>query len=114
MAESEGLFSVALSNFLYARGVEHRKGERYPAAFSECGDARYGIYDMHFKAADGEWIDVEVWGDNPKGQQPEKYARRRESKETFNRENKRFQKSNVWMEHLFQVTIVVAGFMRDS
>ena len=81
---------ASLSNFLYARGVEHRKGERYPAPFSEGGDARYGLYDMHFKAADGEWIDVEVWGDNPKGQQPEKYARRRESKETFNRENSRF------------------------
>lgn len=81
---------ASLSNFLYARGIEHRKGERYPNDFADVSDARYAIYDMHFCAANGQWMDVDVWGDNPMGQQPEKYARRREHKEAFNRDNPRF------------------------
>ena len=81
---------ASLSNFLHARGVKHRKGERYPEGYAEVSDARYGIYDMHFRAQDGKWMDVEVWGDNPMGQQLEKYARRRQQKEAFNRGNPRF------------------------
>lgn len=81
---------ASLSNFLYARGIEHKKGERYPASFSGFGDAKYGIYDLHFRGKDGAWVDVEVWGDNPKGQQPEKYAMRRKHKEHFNSGNTHF------------------------
>ena len=81
---------ASLSNFLYARGIEHRKGERYPKTYANMSDAKYAIYDLHFKDSNGQWVDVEVWGDNPKGQQPEKYARRRQHKETFNRDNAQF------------------------
>ena len=81
---------ASLSNFLYARGIDHRKGERYPDAFADVGDAKYAIYDMHFLAADQRWIDVEVWGDNPDGHGRETYARRRGHKETFNRDNAAF------------------------
>ena len=81
---------ASLSNFLYARGIEHKKGGRYPEGFTEVSDARYAIFDLHFRNKSGDWVDVEVWGDNPKGHQPEKYAKRREHKEVFNRANPRF------------------------
>ncbi len=81
---------ASLSNFLYARGVQHRKGERYPDGFAEVGDAKYAIYDLHFSAVDGRTIDVEVWGDNPDGHGRDTYARRRGHKEAFNRDNLNF------------------------
>ena len=81
---------ASLSNYLYARGIEHKKGERYPASYTLISDAKYGLYDLHFRNKSGEWVDVEVWGDNPKGHQPEKYARRRKHKEVFNSDNLRF------------------------
>jgi hypothetical protein len=81
---------ASLSNFLYARGVEHRKGERYPEAITDFSDAKHAFYDMHIKGKDGEWVDIEVWGDNPLGHDPAKYARRRKAKEHFNLSNPRF------------------------
>ena len=81
---------ASLSNFLYARGIEHKKGERYPHAITAVSDAKYALYDVHLKAKDGEWVDVEVWGDNPLGHDPAKYGRRRKAKEIFNQTNLRF------------------------
>ena len=81
---------ASLSNFLYARGIEHKKGERYPEGISDFSDAKYAIFDAHIKNKDGEWIDVEVWGDAPLGHDPEKYSKRRKAKEAFNQVNPRF------------------------
>ncbi|MBS8239128.1 hypothetical protein DYI22_01255 [Marinobacter lipolyticus] len=81
---------ASLSNFLYARGVEHKKGERYPDSYSEYGDASYGYYDLHFRTFDGRWIDVEIWGDKPNGHAEKRYGIVREAKETFNSNNPNF------------------------
>jgi len=81
---------ASLSNFLYARGIEHKKGERYPNEIVNFSDAKSAFYDVHLKTKDGRWVDVEVWGDIPLGHAPEKYARRRKAKEAFNQANPRF------------------------
>ncbi len=81
---------ASLSNFLYARGIEHRKGERYPEEYADVGQARYAIFDMHFTTPSGRVIDVEIWGDNPNGHGREAYAQKRESKEAFNQDNSNF------------------------
>ena len=81
---------ASLSNFLYARGIEHQKGGRYPDNYAKHSGHRYGIYDLKFMALDGRWIDVEVWGDRPLGLEKE-YAAKRAAKELFNRDcNKNF------------------------
>lgn len=77
---------ASLSNFLYARGIEHRKGGKYPEAYAEESGRQYGIYDLTFLSANGRWIDVEVWGDSPHGLAAE-YGVKRTAKEKFNREN---------------------------
>lgn len=81
---------ASLSNFLYARGIEHKKGERYDDRFSEVSGAKYAIYDLHFRHTNGAWVDVEVWGDRPNGHNEERYAQMRRSKERFNVDNPRF------------------------
>lgn len=81
---------ASLSNFLYARGIEHKKGERYSDEIVNFSDAKSAYYDVHFKARNGKWVDVEVWGDIPLGHAPEQYARRRKAKEAFNESNPRF------------------------
>jgi len=77
---------ASLSNFLYARGNQHRKGGKYPEAYAEESGRQYGIYDLTFLAVNGRWIDVEVWGDSPHGLAAE-YALKRTAKEKFNKEN---------------------------
>jgi hypothetical protein len=77
---------ASLSNFLYARGIEHRKGGRYPDSYAEHSGRRYGIYDLMFMDSDSRWIDVEVWGDRPLGLEKE-YSAKRAAKESFNRDN---------------------------
>jgi hypothetical protein len=81
---------ASLSNFLYARGIEHKKGERYDDAFAEIAPTRYAIYDLHFLGKQGQWVDVEIWGDRPNGHNEEKYATTRAAKEAFNADNPNF------------------------
>lgn len=81
---------ASLSNFLYARGIEHKKGERYDDSFADLMVSRYAIYDMHFLGKNGNWFDVEVWGDKPNGHNEEKYAKTRAAKEYFNSDNQHF------------------------
>ena len=81
---------ASLSNFLYARGIEHKKGERYAKEITDFSDAKYAFYDVHLKSKNDDWIDVEVWGDSPLGHDSMKYARRRKAKELFNQANPRF------------------------
>ena len=81
---------ASLSNFLYARGIEHKKGERYDDSFSDLKVSRYAIYDMHFLGSGGNWFDVEVWGDKPNGHNEEKYTKVRAAKESFNSSNQNF------------------------
>ena len=81
---------ASLSNYLYARGIEHKKGERYGAGFAAISPSKYAIYDLHFKGVNGEWFDVEVWGDRPNGHAEKRYALVRQAKEKFNAGNIRF------------------------
>jgi hypothetical protein len=81
---------ACLSNFLYARGIQHKKGERYPTEYAELSGRRHGSYDVHFLALDGHWIDVEIWGDLPDNLSGGRYARTRALKETWNLDNPNF------------------------
>lgn len=74
---------ASLSNFLYARGIEHKRGERYPEDYSEHASARYAYYDLHLRSHSGEWIDVEIWGDKPNGHGEDRYKEKRSDKENY-------------------------------
>ena len=80
---------ASLSNFLYARGIHHRRGERYPEAYEDSSGRPYGMYDMHFDGQLGP-VDIEIWGDNPNGSGQRKYQEKREEKERFNATNPGF------------------------
>ena len=54
---------ASVSNFLYSRGIKHRKGELYPDDYAEQSGYARGWYDIHFETSDGRTIDVEIWGD---------------------------------------------------
>lgn len=75
---------ASLSNFLYAREVEHRCGRDYPPEYTAETGRQYGKYDVEFRAHDGRWIDVEIWGDKPNGASAAAYAQKRAIKEAFN------------------------------
>lgn len=82
---------ACLSDFLYARGVEHQKGRKYPQKYAEVSGKKYGMYDMHFRRpGSDEWIDVEVWGGHPGGAHPEEYQRVKQAKILFNKGNTNF------------------------
>lgn len=81
---------ACLSNFLYARGIQHKKGERYPAEYAEQSGMRRGSYDVHFQSLDGRCIDVEIWGDLPDNISGGRYARTRALKEKWNSTNPTF------------------------
>ena len=76
---------ACLSNFLHARGVEHKRGEPYPAGYAKQSGRARAHYDMHFRAADGRWIAIEVWG-NLSGDHfgGERYGETRRMKEAWN------------------------------
>jgi hypothetical protein len=80
---------ASLSNFLYARGIAHHRGSRYPEGYKEETGRAYGIYDMHIEGLRGS-VDVEVWGDKPNGSDAENYRLKREGKERFNAGNEQF------------------------
>ena len=74
---------ACLSNFLYARGIAHRRGDRYPAEYAEQSGRTWGLYDLHFQTASGDWIDVEVWGDALNKVSGGRYQKTRALKEAF-------------------------------
>ena len=81
---------ASLSNFLYARGIQHKVGERYPEGIADMSDMTFAYFDLHFVSRDGAWMDVEVWGDKPNGHAEQEYARKRAIKESFNGTNRNF------------------------
>lgn len=81
---------ASLSNFLYARGIRHKVGERYPEGIADMSDMTFAYFDLHFVNQSGSWTDVEVWGDKPNGHAEQEYARKRGIKESFNRANPNF------------------------
>ncbi len=80
---------ASLANFLYARGIPHRRGTRYPKSYEQLTGRAYGIYDMHFDGRLGP-VDVEVWGDKPNGSDEQAYQTKRQGKELFNADNSAF------------------------
>ena len=81
---------ASLSNFLYARGIQHKRGERYADGYSEQSGRSYGRLDLHFVSAAGEWIDVEIWGDQLNGLSGGRYAATRAFKERWQTQNANF------------------------
>jgi hypothetical protein len=63
LSQPEALFS----DYLDKRGIEHKRGERYPDDFKKKTGAKWARYDAHFRAADGRWINVEIWGETKDG-----------------------------------------------
>jgi hypothetical protein len=72
-----------LSNFLYARGIEHKRGERYPDAYSKATGKHWAQYDLHFRVARGRWINVEVWGEGLNTLSKGRYRKTRKAKEMW-------------------------------
>jgi hypothetical protein len=81
---------ASLSNFLYARGIEHKRGERYDSGYSEQSGRHYGVLDMHFISSTGAWIDVEVWGDELNALSGGRYQATRRYKEKWQAKNPNF------------------------
>ena len=79
---------ACFANYLLARGIELRRGERYPDQYAEQSGYTYGKYDFHFSATqgiyDGKTIDVEIFGCPRNYQAKEKYDTVRAAKEKFN------------------------------
>jgi hypothetical protein len=59
LSQPEAIFS----NFLFDRGIRHKRGERYPDEFAAQTGKKWARYDMHFLSKDGIWINVEIWGE---------------------------------------------------
>jgi hypothetical protein len=74
---------TSMSDFLYARGIKHERGQRYDEGYALASGRRHGTYDMHFLARDGRRIDVEIWGDLPDSLSGGKYAATRALKESW-------------------------------
>jgi hypothetical protein len=74
---------ACLSNFLYARGVDHRRGDRYPETYEVQSGRAHGRYDLHFNDKSGQQIDVEIWGDIPDAWSHGRYGVTRTKKEAF-------------------------------
>ena len=81
---------ASMSDFLHARGIVHKYGERYDKGYAEQSGRHHGCYDIHFLTITGLWIDVEIWGDLPDNLSGGKYARTRVLKETWNTNNPNF------------------------
>jgi len=81
---------AAFSNFLYARGITHKRGEKYPEDYANHSVSKYAYFDLHFVSKSGAWIDVEIWGDKPNGHNEAHYKVKRDDKESFNKNNPNF------------------------
>lgn len=81
---------ACLSDFLYAREIEHQKGRRYPKAYAAAAGKRFGVFDLRFRIPETQsWVDVEVWGGHPGAGEAE-YDRVRAAKSAFNKDNPYF------------------------
>jgi hypothetical protein len=78
-----GHSEACLSNFFYARGIKHWRGERYSDDFAKISGLKYCRYDMHFVARTGQKIDVEIWGDIPDALSKGRYGVTRSKKEAY-------------------------------
>jgi len=81
---------ASLSNFLFARGIKHWYGRKYPKEYAQVSGRAYGYYDLHFPRKVGKVVDVEIWGEKPAGHSEVDYALKRKQKERFNRTNSKF------------------------
>jgi hypothetical protein len=81
---------ASLSNFLYARGIVHKRGEPYAPGYAEQSGRHYGRLDMHFISLAGTWIDVEVWGDDLNALSGGRYLATRAFKEKWQSTNPNF------------------------
>ena len=81
---------ACFSDFLYARGIEHKRGERYPLGYQKRTGRNWGQYDLHFRSKDGTWINVEIWGDPLNALSGGRYRTTRALKEAWHRNKKHF------------------------
>lgn len=76
---------ACISNFLYARGIKHWRGERYPDEFFKVSGRKYCRYDLHFITPGGKRIDVEIWGNLPDSFSKKRYSVTRDLKEAYHK-----------------------------
>jgi hypothetical protein len=81
---------ACLSNFLYARGIPHKRGERYPDDYAAQSGRTHGRYDLHFTTEFGEQMDVEIWGDIPDAYSHGRYAVTRQKKQAYHKDRRNF------------------------
>ncbi|MEI7817350.1 MAG: hypothetical protein WCI45_09190, partial [Desulfuromonadales bacterium] len=81
---------ASFSNFLYARGIEHELGRKYPDDYAAYSGRNYGYFDVQFLDKSKRWCDVEIWGEKPNGHRENFYALKRKIKENYNMKNPRF------------------------
>jgi hypothetical protein len=81
---------ASLSNFLFARGIKHSNGKKYPDSYSKKTGQSYGIYDLEFYDKREKLIVVEIWGDKPYGHAEVHYEYKKRLKLSFNSKNKNF------------------------
>lgn len=75
---------ACMSDFLHARGIEHKKGRAYPPEFGQRFGKRGGQYDLHFfSPIHSNWTDVEIWGDGLGKLSGGRYERTRRQKEEW-------------------------------
>jgi len=81
---------ACLSDFLWARGIDHGRGRKYTKSYAKASGKKYGVYDLRFHSPVlDEEIDVEVWGGHPAGKAVE-YDRVRAEKERYHEGDPRF------------------------
>jgi hypothetical protein len=79
---------VCFVNFLYSRGIEQYKGEKYTDDYNELYE-RSGIYDRQFIGRIGVYenkkIYVEIWGGSKNRSRQEDYNNKRKQKEDYHK-----------------------------
>ena len=77
-------------DFLYARGIQHRRGKRYPDDYAKKSGRARGQSDLHFDASSGTQIDVEIWGGISDTWSRGKYSVTRKKKGVFRKSSGAF------------------------
>lgn len=85
---------VSFSDFLYSRGIEHRRGRQYLESFCKQYGYTKCMYDFHFLGRIDPFtkteISIEIWGNLPQCMGGERYSIVRRAKENFHRQDVSF------------------------
>ncbi len=89
---------VCFANFLWARGIDPKKGGKYESDFAKTSSYSSAVYDIEFIATFGQYeghkILVEIWGDSksagPNGHNLEEYLAKKAAKIKYHENNPYF------------------------